>query len=339
MKVFVVLTALIVFSMPGSIVHARGAAEAPADDVVTIRYGHSGSFEGLHGVASTKFKELAEQYSNGRIQVQLFPHNQLGSEQEAFQGARLGTPEMTDGAVNNLTPFAPAVGFLTFPYMFSSREEAFAILDGEVGDELQEIVIQQAGVRILGFLEGGYRNLTTRGRAVRRIEDLQGLTIRVPNNSIMIDTWRAFGIDPAPLPWPETFTALQQRTADGQENPFWVIWEESFDEVQDYITEMGYLMWLGPMVIGEDFFQSLPADLQDVVERAAMEAVQHEREVISERNQGFRAELIERGMEVVQLEDEHIWEERARGIWSRYFDDIGGPEMIERLEEVKAQIR
>ena len=303
---------------------------------VVIKFGHSGTLEGLHGVASTKFKELAQRYSDGRIDVQIFPNNQLGSEQEMFQGARLGTLEMTDGAVNNLTPFAPAVGFLSFPYMFETREQAYAILDGEIGAELQSIVIEQAGVRILGFLEGGFRVLTNSVRPVRTIDNLAGLRIRTPNNAIMIDAWQAFGINPTALPWPEVFTALQKGTVDGQENPYWVIWEENFDEVQDYVTEVQYLMWLGPLVIGEEFYQSLPTDLQEIVVRAAEEAVAYERQTMIERNARFREELIERGMEMYALEDEAVWIERARTVWPNYYEDVGGRDLIDRIDEIKA---
>lgn len=307
-------------------------------DKVIIKYGHSGTLEGLHGIASTKFKELAEKYSEGQIEVQIYPNNQLGSEQEAFQGARLGNLEMTDGAVNNLTPFAPAVGFLSFPYMFESREQAYTILDGDIGQELQQTVINQAGVRVLGFLEGGYRVLTNSKKAVTKIDDLKGLKIRVPNNSIMIDTWKAFGINPTAMAWTEVFTALQQRTVDGQENPYWVIWEENFNEVQEYITEIRYLMWLGPMVIGEEFFQSLSPEMQEIVTKAAKEAVAYERSVMAERNSKFKEELIERGMTFLQVEDEPVWIERAKSIWPKYYEDIGGKELVEKIEDIKASM-
>ena len=337
MKSVIVLGVLALTSMT---VFANGEREAgdmvDSSGSVVIKFGHSGTLEGLHGVASTKFKELAERYSDGRIDVQIFPNNQLGSEQEMFQGARLGTLEMTDGAVNNLTPFAPTVGFLSFPYMFETREQAYAILDGEIGAELQSTVIEQAGVRILGFLEGGFRVLTNSVRPVRTIDDLAGLRIRTPNNAIMIDAWQAFGINPTALPWPEVFTALQQGTVDGQENPYWVIWEENFDEVQDYVTEVQYLMWLGPLVIGEEFYQSLPTDLQEIVVRAAEEAVAYERQTMIERNARFREELIERGMEMYALEDEAVWIERARTVWPNYYEDVGGRDLIDRIDEIKA---
>lgn len=337
MKSVIVLGVLALTSMT---VFANGEREAgdmvDSSGSVVIKFGHSGTLEGLHGVASTKFKELAERYSDGRIDVQIFPNNQLGSEQEMFQGARLGTLEMTDGAVNNLTPFAPAVGFLSFPYMFETREQAYAILDGKIGAELQSIVIEQAGVRILGFLEGGFRVLTNSVRPVRTIDDLAGLRIRTPNNAIMIDAWQAFGINPTALPWPEVFTALQQGTVDGQENPYWVIWEENFDEVQDYVTEVQYLMWLGPLVIGEEFYQSLPTDLQEIVVRAAEEAVAYERQTMIERNARFREELIARGMEMYALEDEAVWIERARTVWPNYYEDVGGRDLIDRIDEIKA---
>jgi TRAP-type transport system periplasmic protein len=339
MKKLLILFVLVLFST--SIVFAIGEEGSQEDQKIVIRYGHSGTFEGLHGVASTKFKELAEKYSDGRIEVQRYPGNQLGSEQEAFQGARIGSPEMTDGAVNNLTPFAPSVGFCTFPYMFETKEQAYKILDmnSEIGIELREKVINEAGVRILGFLEGGFRMLTNSKRPVETMDDLKGLKIRVPNNAIMIDAWRQFGINPTATAWTETFTALQQKTVDGQENPPWVIWEENFNEVQKYITKMHYLMWLGPMVIGEDFYQSLPEDLKGVVNQAAAEAVDYEREVINKRNEEFLRELVEeRGMIINELKDEDKWIAAAKEIWPKYYEDIGGKELVEKIEIIKSNM-
>lgn len=345
MRRFLVWAMVLMLVLSAGVVFAGGQQEAQTDqeadqEKIVIKYGHSGTLEGLHGIASTKFKELAEQYSDGRIEVQLYPGNQLGSEQEAFQGARVGNPQMTDGAVNNLTPFAPAVGFCSFPYMFETKEQAYAILDmeGEIGKELQQTVIDQAGVRILGFLEGGFRMLTNSKRAVDEMSDLKGLKIRVPNNSIMIDTWKQFGINPTAMAWTEVFTALQQKTIDGQENPPWVIWEESFYEVQKYITELHYLMWLGPMVIGEDFYQSLPADMQEVVTRAAREAVEYERQVIGDRNAKFLEQLKEKGMVVVEPKNEQQWIDAAKSIWPKYYDDIGGKALVEKIEAMKADM-
>ena len=344
MKKLICLVTVALFLFSIGMVFAGGQQEATesgqgeaVEKTIVIKYGHSGTFEGLHGIASTKFKELAEKYSNGRIEVQLYPGNQLGSEQEAFQGARVGNPQMTDGAVNNLTPFAPAVGFCSFPYMFETKEQAYKILDmeGDIGQELQKTVIDQAGVRILGFLEGGYRMLTNSKRSVDEMSDLKGLKIRVPNNTIMIDTWKQFGINPTAMAWTEVFTALQQKTIDGQENPPWVIWEEGFYDVQKYITELHYLMWLGPMVIGEDFFQSLPSDMQEVVTKAAREAVQYERDVIGKRNDKFLQDLQGKGMEVVEPANEQDWIDVAKTIWPKYYGDIGGKELVEKIEMMK----
>jgi TRAP-type C4-dicarboxylate transport system substrate-binding protein len=164
----------------------------------------------------TKFKAAFEAKTGGKHKIDLFPNGQLGSEETTVNSASLGTLDMSILAVNNITPFSPTVGILTLPYVILSAAEAKTLVTGEVGKELTANTVRDAGVRIIGWTFTGFRVLTNSKKPVKTLADLKGLKIRVPKNEIMIASYQAWGINPTPMAWSETFTALQQGVVDGR---------------------------------------------------------------------------------------------------------------------------
>jgi len=189
----------------------------------------AGSAQEALGLAFVK--EL-EARSGGKHTAKLFLNGQLGSEQDTVNEAAIGTLDMSLLAINNITPFSPTVGVFTLPYVILSLEDAEKLTQGPIGQELTENTIRDAGVRIIGWTYTGFRVLTNSKKPVSTVADLQGLVIRVPKNEIMIDTYRAWGIDPTPMAWSETFTGLQQKVVDGQDNPYLTVNSMKFSEVQ-----------------------------------------------------------------------------------------------------------
>ena len=181
--------------------------------------------------------------------VALFPNGQLGSEEDTVNEAAMGTLDMSVLAINNLAPFSPTLSVLTLPYIVRNADEARTLVQGEIGRELVDNTVRDAQVRIVGWAFSGFRVLTNSRRPVMDPEDLSGMVIRVPKNEVMIETYQAWGINPSPLAWSETFTALQQKVVDGQDNPFITVAAMKFDEVQKYITPIRYLFSLEPLVI------------------------------------------------------------------------------------------
>jgi TRAP-type C4-dicarboxylate transport system substrate-binding protein len=170
------------------------------------------------------------------------------------------------------------------------------------------------------------------------LDDLQGQKIRVSPNNIAIDTFKAWGIDPIPMAWAEVFSALQQGVIDGQENPYTTAISSNFYEVQDYITEIHYMMWTGPLLVSERFYQGLPEDLQDAVDRAGIEAANYERELSAQLTEEAKNELVELGMELLgPPEDEVEWQEKARANWPDFYEDIGGEEWALEAQEIIAE--
>lgn len=283
--------------------------------------------------AAVKFQELVEEYSDGRIEVEIYPSNQLGDEQEVAQSMRMGTIESAIVYTGNLVPLAPSAGVLMLPYAFTSSEQAWAAMDA-LQEPLNGRISSEAGVRAVGLLEKGFRVLTT-SEPVRTLDDLQGQKIRVSPNNIAIETFKAWGIDPIPMAWAEVFSALQQGVIDGQENPYTTAISSNFYEVQDYITEIHYMMWTGPLLVSERFYQGLPEDLQNAVDRAGIEAANYERELSAQLTEEAKNELVELGMELLgSPEDEAEWQEKARANWPAFYEDIGGEEWALEAQKI-----
>ncbi|MBB3141313.1 TRAP transporter substrate-binding protein [Halomonas organivorans] len=285
----------------------------------------------------TTFAELIEEKTDGEVTVKLFPNGQLGSEQDTVNNASMGLLDLSVLAINNITPFSPTVGVMTLPYVIQGPEDARTLTQGEVGEELTQNTIRDAGVRILGWAYSGCRRLTNSARPVASPADLDGLNIRVPKNEIMISAYQAWGVNPSPLAWSETFTALQQGVVDGQDNPYITIDAMKFYEVQDYVTDSCYVFSLEPLIISEGKFQSLSPETQELVLEAGQEATKHSYDYLIETEADIKHRLTEEhGMEIIQpANDEQEWIDLATGIWPDFYDSIGGKE---KLDEVLAAL-
>lgn len=283
-----------------------------------------------------KFVEELEARTEGEHTAELFYNGQLGTEQATVNDAAMGVLDFSIVAINNITPFSPTVGVFTLPYVILSLDDAVKLTQGEVGEELTENTVRDAGVRILGWSYTGFRRLTNSKRPVKTLEDLQGLVIRVPKNEIMIDTYKAWGTNPTPMAWSETFTALQQGVVDGQDNPYLTIYAMKFYEVQKYITDIRYIFSLEPLIISEAVFQGLDPDLQQTIMEAGKAATEHSAQFLRDQEATIKEELIAKGMEIDQpADDEEAWIEKAtEEVWPKFYDSIGGKEKLDRVLDI-----
>ncbi|GAA3541581.1 TRAP transporter substrate-binding protein [Zobellella aerophila] len=280
-----------------------------------------------------KFAEVFKEKTGGKHDTQLFLNGQLGDEQATVNDASMGLLDFSILAINNVTPFSPSVGVLTLPYMMQSVDDAVMLTQGEVGQQLVENTIRDAGVRIVGWTYTGFRVLTNSKHPVQSLEDLQDLKIRVPQNEIMIDTYRAWGINPTPMAWSETFTGLQLGVVDGQDNPYLTVSSMKFDEVQKYITDIRYLFSIEPLIVSESVFQSQPADVQQAILDAGKAATEHSAKWLVEQEDKIKAELVSKGMEITQpANGEKEWMDKAISqVWPKYYDQLGGKDELNKI--------
>lgn len=284
---------------------------------------------------ATTFKKAFEEETGGKHKVSLFPNGQLGSEEDTVNNAAMGTLDFSLLAVNNLTPFSPTVGVLTLPYVIRSVEEARTLVEGDIGKELVENTVRDANVRIVGWAFSGFRVLTNSKRPVSKLSDLKGMVIRVPKNEIMIETYKAWGINPTPMAWSETFTALQQRVVDGQDNPYITVSAMKFNEVQKYITPIKYVFSLEPLVVSESLFKRQKPDVQNAILAAGKKATAHSFQYLIDSEEKIKAELVSKGMEIVEPADgEKEWIEKATTtVWPKFYDSVGGKDKVDATQK------
>lgn len=279
------------------------------------------------------FVAALEEQSGGKMTGKLFVNGQLGDEQDTVTAAATGTLDFSILAINNITPFSPSVGTLTLPYVILSQEDAEKVTQGDVGQQMIEQTIEDAGVRIIGWGYSGFRVLTNSKKPVSTVADLQGLVIRVPKNEIMIETYKSWGISPTPMAWGETFAALQQKVVDGQDNPFMTVYAMKFDEVQKYITDLHYLFSIEPLIVSEALFTSLSDEEQAQVLAAGEAATKASSEFLRAEEAKIKEELVSRGMEITEpADDEQEFMKLAtEAVWPQFYDQIGGKEVLDNV--------
>ncbi len=285
---------------------------------------------GTQDAAGKKFVEELEARSGGKHTVKMFHNGQLGSEQDTVNDAAIGTLDFSVLAINNITPFSPTVGILTLPYMILSLDEAVKLTTGDLGKELVENTIRDAGVRIVAWSYAGYRVLSNSKKPVKTLDDLSDLVIRVPKNEIMIDTYKSWGNNPTPMAWSETFTALQQGVVDGQDTPYITIHAMKFYEVQKYITNIRYLFLLEPIIVSESVFQDLKEEDQKAILEAGQAATEFSAQYLKDTEAALKKDLMDRGMQIDDpANDEKEWIEAAtKTVWPKFYDSIGGKDKL-----------
>lgn len=284
-----------------------------------------GEGSGQHALAS-KFVEELE--TNTNHTAKLFMNSQLGSEQDTVNDAALGVLDFSVLAINNITPFSPTVGVFTLPYLIQNLDEAIELTQSEAADQLVQNTIRDSGVRIVGWTFSGFRVLTNSNKPVKSLDDLQGLVVRVPKNEIMIDTYRAWGVNPTPMAWAELFTALQQKVVDGQDLALIDIETTKFYEVQKYITNIHYNFLLEPMIMSESVFQEQSNEVQQAILAAGKAATLRSAEYLREKEAIAKEELLNQGMEWADI-DEAEWIEKATTqVWPKYYESVGGKDKV-----------
>lgn len=305
---------------------ASAVPAAARDFRIAVGDGAGGTQEAL-GLA---FVKALEEKSGGTHTAKLFLNGQLGDEQDTVTAAATGTLDFSILAINNITPFSPSVGTLTLPYVILSLEDAEKITQGEIGQQMVDKTVEDAGVRIIGWAYSGFRVLTNSKKPVTTVADLQDLVIRVPKNEIMIETYKSWGVNPTPMAWSETFAALQQKVVDGQDNPYMTVHAMKFDEVQKYVTNIRYIFSIEPLIVSEQLFQSLSAEEQAAVLAAGQDATLASGQFLRDQEAQIKADLQAKGMEISDPADgeAEFIALATTAVWPKFYDSIGGKDVL-----------
>jgi TRAP-type C4-dicarboxylate transport system substrate-binding protein len=240
----------------------------------------------------------------------------------------------------NLSPFSSVVTLFNMPYLFPNIEDAFALFnDKAFMKKISDIVAKQSGVRPLGWAISSYRHITNSKHPIKNINDLQGLKIRVSPAEAQLQSFRAWGVDPHPLAWTETFNALQQGVVDGQENPYATNADQKFWEIQKYTTELHYMLWIGPILVSEAWYQKQDDATKAIIDKAGEITAQFGTELLQDIAEKAKQDCIDHGMIIDTLQDEEVWAEKARAIWPRFYETIGSKELVDEAVAIIEKAR
>ena len=275
---------------------------APALAQETMKMNISIGQNSHYGVAIDTFAKEIEKRTAGRYKIQNFYSGALGAERESIEAVQLGTLDLTMTSTGPVPNFVPEVAILDIPFLFKDYAQARGTLDGPIGQDMLG-KFQSKGIVALAWGENGFRHMTNNKRSVNAPDDLKGLKMRTMENPVHMQAYKAFGIIPTPMAFTEVFTALQQGTVDGQENPLSVISAAKFAQVQKYITLTGHVYSPALLLMNKAKFDKLSAADKQAFAEAAKEAVKANRARIDEDEKRVVAELKAQGMTVVEVVD------------------------------------
>ena len=256
-----------------------------------------------------KFGELMEKATGGKVKVAVYAADQLtgGNQSEGIQALMNGDPVQISMHSNLIySAFDPRFNVVSLPYLFSSVEDADQALDGAAGDKLKDI-LSDYGLHCMGIAENGFRQLTNSVREVKSVDDMKNLKLRVAGSNLLMECYKRWGADATNMNWSETYTALQQKTVDGQENPLPAIDAASVQEVQPYTSLWNANYDCLFFCINQELYDSLTPEQQKVVDEAGQKAVAYERYI----NRAGDEEIMERwsssnGVTITPYEDMDI---------------------------------
>ncbi|MBX2832496.1 MAG: TRAP transporter substrate-binding protein [Rhodospirillales bacterium] len=287
---------------------------------MTLKLGHLANEQNAWHKAAVKFGDELSNLTDGRIEVQVFPNETLGKEIDLINGMQLGAVDMTITG-ESLQNWAPKAALLAVPYAYKKLEDMDAVASGEIGDQIEQQIIEKARIRPIAYFARGPRNLTS-NRAIKSPDDLDGLKMRVPNVPLFVDVWKALGAQPTPMAFSEVFTSLQAGTIDAQENPLALIDSASFDEVQKFVNKTEHVRSWIYLTISEITWGKLSDADKDAVMEAAKRAQAYERDLFAADEERLTEELQSKGMTFVEIDKEAFASKAKDAVLANVSDEI-----------------
>ncbi|MCI2057262.1 MAG: DctP family TRAP transporter solute-binding subunit [Oscillibacter sp.] len=314
---------------------ASGAASASGSgttsyEAQTWKFACSATETSTWVEAAKKFGDLIGEATNGAITIEYYPADQLtsGSQTDGIQAVMDGTTEISMHSNLIYSSFDPRFNVVSLPFLFGSTDDADAKLDGDGGAALQD-VLAEYGLHCMGIGENGFRHPTNSKHEIASVADMKGLKMRVAGSALLNREYELWGADYANANWSEVFTALQTGTYDGQENPLPTADAASIQEVQKYVT-----YWTGTydclfFCMNKDLYDSLPADLQAIVDDCGQQAVEYQRQINRDQDQQILDKWKSAGVTVTELADDAVqgFKDASAPCYDEFSDELT-PDLI-----------
>ena len=299
------------------------------DGSYTIKFSHVVTGDTPKGKAAEEFKKVVEEKSDGKITVEIYPNSELYGDEDELQALQSNSVQMLAPSSAKFTTLAPELQVLDLPFLFDTVEDIPKIVapDSVVGKAIYENEkLAENNTKVLGLWDNGLKALSSNS-PMHKPSDLEGLSFRIQPSDLLRSQFKAWGADATPMAFAEVYNALQQKVIDGQENPYSNIESQKMHTVQKHITELnhGYIGYV--LVINNEFFDSLPGDLQTAVQEAADEASAYNRKVAVQVNEDAKKTIEEAGSTTIYTptpEERQAFKDLVvPEVWNQYADVIG----------------
>jgi TRAP-type transport system periplasmic protein len=308
------------------------AAQAQA---VKLTLGHGAAPGNPRHEAAVKFAEVAKAKSAGRIEVQVAPSAQLGDDAAMLTALRTGALDMSansQGAVANAVPEYAAYGM---PFLFTTAAQAFKLLDGALGKELSDKSADK-GLVVLGYWDNGIRHMTNSKKPIAKVEDLKGLKMRTPPDTVLVDIMQSLGAEAQQIKFAELYVALQQGVVDGQENPIMNIHASKLYEVQKHLALTSHQFQMTPFLMSKRSWDKLSEADRKAVTEAAAEATALQRKLSAESDDKLLADLKSKGVQVTMV-DKSAFEKATSAVDDKWLATPIGPYVKKVIEASRSK--
>lgn len=317
-------------SSGGGSADADGSYSSPE---FTLKLGHSDTTTNLIHVSLEHFADYVKEQSKGRVQVDIYASEQLGSNAEMIEMIEMGSLDAMMLPQGNEAVYAPKMNALGLPFLFPNYDKVYEVLDGEIGQELLE-GLESHNMIQLAYWENGLRQVTNSKRAINSPSDLAGLKIRTPEDAMTMAIFTALGASPSPLAFSELYLALQQGTFDGQENPVSNIYANNFQDVQGYISITNHKYECKNMIFSLTTWNKLPTEVQDLLLEAAKIYGDEHRKAIVDSSDSMLAELEAAGMEVSRP-DTSVFQQATASVYDDFYaQNDWAQDLVSRIQAV-----
>ena len=315
----------------GPVSHAQNAPER------NVRLGHGIAAEHPLGVAAVKYAEIMDRLSGGKIKIKVYPATQLGSETQMIAAVRGGVQEIAIVASAPVATIIKEFQLFDLPFLFQNEKEVDAVLDGKLGQRLLDLATPKNMIGLC-YWENGFRQVTNSKRPVGTLEEMAGLKLRVMQNPVYIDSFKALGANAIPMPFTELYSAMETKAIDAEENPVPIIYASKFFEVQKYLslTNHAYAPYI--VLVSKAFWDKLDGKERDQLREGCYEGRTYQRNL----NRKMTAELIETlkkgGMTVTAISpaETNKMREKLKPIVERYTHEIGADIVEQAQKEIAA---
>lgn len=330
---------LIVILLFGLLISANSFVLAAPE--VVIKFGHVSAVDRDTALGVDLFKDIVESRSDGRIEVQIYPNTQLGSDRDLLEGIRLGTVQMMGAGTSVFSTLTDNFLVLDLPFLAPSREAMYRMFDGEIGQELFS-GLSDKGVKALDYWESGMRQLFNNVRTIQSPDDLKGIKLRTMENPVHLATFRNWTALPTPMAWGEVFPAIQTGVVDGFESPLSVFYTQGFYDICKYVTVANqfYLPWL--IVAGQKWWDGLDSEDQNLIQDASRIAGQWQRAEAARADGEYLKMLQDMDKVAVNIltdEQRAKFAETSQPVYKQFAEKIGRERFHKILEELNHKLK